>query len=115
MGFITYIATVSFQWSLYPSALGSLSVAFEAVFAVPQVFKLYMQKSGVGLRWELVATWILGDALKTAYYVYAGVPIQFLVCGLFQMGVDTTVGLQLIYYRIRRNRITLRNDPMTEL
>jgi len=110
--------------------LGGLAVAFEVVFPIPQMRKILVTGSSVGVRyglperrraqtrrscsvplyfsplrrayprWEMVATWWVGDVLKTAYFVISEAPLQFFLCGLLQMMLDTVLAGQLVlYYR----------------
>jgi len=51
----------------------------------------------------MVATWWVGDVLKTAYFVISEAPLQFFLCGLLQMMLDTVLAGQLVLY--------YRNDP----
>lgn len=108
VGAVTYIFAVLFPIAAYPNIIGTLSVAFEACFAFPQILRIWSQKSAVGIRWEMVATWLLGDGLKTAYYILLAVPVQFLVCGILQMCLDLTVAILMVVFRKRK--APLRSD-----
>ena len=50
-------------------------------------------------RLELIGSWLIGDAFKTAYFFGTGAPIQFLVCGIIQLVVDVSILSQMVYYR----------------
>lgn len=46
----------------------------------------------------ILLTWFLGDAFKTFYYIYTGVPLQFILCGIIQLLVDSIVVIQFVSY-----------------
>ena len=49
----------------------------------------------------MIATWWAGDVLKTAYFIVKEAPVQFFVCGLIQLALDTVLAGQLMLYRRR--------------
>lgn len=48
---------------------------------------------------SLIASWALGDAFKTYYFLSSDAPMQFIMCGLVQLIVDAVIVVQLWVYR----------------
>ncbi|EFC42574.1 predicted protein [Naegleria gruberi] len=101
--FIIFVLVISlFFYPIFPvtytELLGMLSVTIEALLAVPQVITNFQNGSTEGLSLVLIATFVLGDTLKTAYFVFKQLPYQFVFCGAFQIFVDMIMVIQMIYY-----------------
>jgi len=80
----------------YTELIGSMALFVEAVLALPQVYKNWKSGTTEGLSWVLLATFVLGDAFKTFYFVYKGQPMQFVLCGAFQLFVDFVLIVQVL-------------------
>ncbi|GAM22236.1 hypothetical protein SAMD00019534_054110, partial [Acytostelium subglobosum LB1] len=79
-------------------ALGSLSLAIEAMLGVPQLIQNYKKHSTKGLSAFLIGTWFVGDFAKTLYFYFSDAPSQFIYCGLFQLLVDVAITFQMMTY-----------------
>jgi hypothetical protein len=91
-----FIVTFLFSNSLvYVEILGFLSLSIEATLGLPQLYKNYVTNSTQGLSMELIASWFVGDAFKTVYFLISGAPVQFIFCGVFQLIVDVAITYQL--------------------
>ena len=47
----------------------------------------------------MVLLWISGDAFKTLYFLIRNSPLQFLLCGIFQLLLDLAVLFQVFFYQ----------------
>ncbi|POY71765.1 hypothetical protein BMF94_5126 [Rhodotorula taiwanensis] len=85
---------------LYIQILGFVALGLEATLPIPQVVANYRAKSTAGFRHSVLASWAVGDACKTVYfYVTPDNPLQFKLCGLFQLSVDLLLCVQTYLYR----------------
>ena len=82
----------------YVESLGAISATIEAVVVVPQVIQNCKNKNTDSLSLLLIATWILGDTIKTIYFVKTNSPLQLIICGLFQITMDAIIVLQMYCY-----------------
>lgn len=46
----------------------------------------------------ILLTWFFGDAFKAFYYIYTGVPSQFILCGFIQLLVDSIIVIQFVSF-----------------
>ncbi|RIA87279.1 hypothetical protein C1645_684407, partial [Glomus cerebriforme] len=46
----------------------------------------------------LFKTWFFGDAFKTFYYTYTEASLQFILCGIVQLLVDSIIMVQFVYF-----------------
>ena len=83
----------------FVQALGFLSLGIEACFTLPQVFEIIKTKTVKNLSVTMIALFFLGDASKTVFFIIKESPIQFIVCGSFQLMVDCILVFLLRYYR----------------
>jgi len=42
--------------------------------------------------------WTCGDVFKTVYFIIQEAPIQFVICGCLQIGVDLAIMTQVWFY-----------------
>ncbi|KAI4602064.1 hypothetical protein KJ359_010930 [Pestalotiopsis sp. 9143b] len=89
--------------SLYPtywSLLGIIGLGVEATLPLPQLLANYRSKSSRGFRVSLLASWILGDALKMYWFFTSTteIPWSFKICGMFQAACDLGLGVQYLIY-----------------
>lgn len=52
----------------------------------------------------MVAGWFVGDTAKTIFYLYMGLPIQFLIGGAATVFIDLIVLVQYFYYSYCGNK-----------
>ncbi|GAA5870662.1 hypothetical protein JCM3774_001719 [Rhodotorula dairenensis] len=84
----------------YVQVLGFVALGLEATLPIPQVVANYRAKSTAGFRHSVLASWAIGDAVKTIYFfVTPNNPLQFKLCGLFQLSVDLLLCGQTFLYR----------------
>lgn len=83
----------------YGNVIGLFSLAIEATLGFPQMIKNCTQKSVQGLSILLIMTWFFGDLAKTIYFIVFTQPLQFIVCGCFQLTIDLIILTQLFIYR----------------
>ncbi|BGP55219.1 hypothetical protein JCM8202_003776 [Rhodotorula sphaerocarpa] len=84
----------------YVQLLGFLALGLEATLPIPQVLANYRAKSTAGFRLSVLASWAIGDAVKTVYFFLTpNNPLQFKVCGIFQLSVDVFLCFQTFWYR----------------
>jgi hypothetical protein len=85
----------------YVETVGYVALILESGIGVPQLLQNLKRQSTHGLSFVLIASWLLGDAFKTVYFVITKAPAQFLVCGLIQLVVDIIIIGQIVLYRRR--------------
>lgn len=80
----------------YINLLGYVGLAVEATLAIPQILKNQRARSCKGFRLSVLASWLLGDAMKMSYFFFGAdaVPLAFRMCGIFQCLSDCYLGLQ---------------------
>ncbi|MCJ1310534.1 hypothetical protein MMC25_004198 [Agyrium rufum] len=91
---------MSFQTS-YASLLGYIGLTIEATLPLPQLHSNYSSRSCKGFRVSVLGNWLLGDAMKMAYFFTSApgqVPWAFKACGIFQACCDCGLGAQYWMY-----------------
>lgn len=90
------VTTYLFKGSaIFTEGIGMLALGVEAFVPVPQALQNQIKRSTAGLSVILILCWAAGDMFKTVVFVARGAPLQFLLCGLFQLGVDALLFLQV--------------------
>ena len=89
--------------SLYPaysSLIGYVGLSIEATLPLPQIFANARYRSCKGFRVSVLASWLLGDAMKMFWFFTSPteIPWAFKLCGIFQAGCDTFLGIQYLMY-----------------
>lgn len=85
--------------SAYAGALGWLALGLEALLPVPQLLLNWKRRSTTGVSSVIIATWACGDAAKVVYAISLSQPLQFLLCGVFQIAVDAAILAQMVVWR----------------
>jgi len=85
--------------SLYVELIGFFALFAEANLGTPQLWANYKRQSTAGMSISMVLMWLFGDITKTVYFLVRHTPAQFWICGLFQVGVDIVILLQVRLYR----------------
>ncbi|KPI84518.1 hypothetical protein ABL78_6428 [Leptomonas seymouri] len=96
---LIFYFTVGRFWSSAPEVVGYVSLGIEALLVLPQILRNARRRSTEGLSVVLILTWVGGDIIKVAYYIYAKQALPFIVCGIFQILLDVVVVAQVVYYR----------------
>lgn len=78
--------------------IGYISLIIESMIGIPQIIENYKNKSTKNLSFFMIFFWLTGDTLKTLYFLKFKAPIQFILCGLFQMIIDCSIIFQINYY-----------------
>jgi hypothetical protein len=100
-GFVVLMMLVSslFRGSpFFAQLLGTASLGIEALLPVPTALNNARRKSTDGLSLVLIGSWAAGDAFKTLYAAANGEPVQFVLCGAFQLLVDVVICYQLVSF-----------------
>ncbi len=92
------VASFSSNVDLVVQSIGFLSLSIEAVLGLPQAYNNFERRSVRGMSLGLIGGWFAGDASKTVYFVIKGAPLQFLLCGVFQLLVDFLIVFQMFFY-----------------
>ncbi|KAI0210421.1 Solute carrier family 66 member 2 [Lamellibrachia satsuma] len=95
VGGLTYFLL---DWSLYVEILGFLALVTEAVLPAPQFYRNMMTQTTQGMSVKMVIMWTTGDIFKTVYFVVRQAPVQFWMCGIIQISLDTAILCQVFYY-----------------
>ena len=88
---------------LYPAysvLVGYTGLLVEATLPLPQIFANARSRSCKGFRLSVLASWLLGDAMKMLWFFTSTtrIPWAFKLCGIFQAGFDLFLGLQYLMY-----------------
>eukprot|EP01080_Neovahlkampfia_damariscottae_P008989 gene8989-1088_t len=95
---LSLLSSVFIEYSFYVELLGSFSLLIESLLGLPQAIKNFKMKSTKGLSIVLIGTWFVGDLFKTIYFSFNGLPIQFIICGVTQIIMDTLILYQMFIY-----------------
>ncbi|XP_015108567.1 PQ-loop repeat-containing protein 1 isoform X2 [Diachasma alloeum] len=107
-GFLMYLFA---DYPIFVESVGLLAVLTEAMLGVPQFLRNLHNKSTEGMSIAMVTMWTVGDTFKTCYFVQREAPIQFSICGVLQVMVDTAILLQVYLYQVNlSSRPDLRTD-----
>lgn len=78
--------------------IGYVSLIIESMIGIPQIIENLKNKSTKNLSFFMIFFWLTGDTLKTLYFLKFRAPMQFVLCGFFQMIVDCSIIFQINYY-----------------
>ena len=79
--------------------IGAISVFSESIIAIPQIKENNLKKNCDNISLFMISSWLIGDIFKSGYYIFSGSPIQFIICGFFQVSLDIILTSQVIYYK----------------
>lgn len=105
---------IGYDKKLYVEFLGFVSASSEAFLGVPQVIENYKSKTCKNLSQFLIISWVVGDLLKTIFYIHTKSPIQLILCGICQLVIDAIIILQVVYYHIL-DRMKLKESEREEI
>lgn len=94
------LAPFSSLYPTYSDFIGIAGLSIEATLPIPQLLANYRSRSCRGFRVSLLASWIVGDAMKMFWFFTSttAIPASFKICGLFQAGCDALLGVQYLLY-----------------
>jgi len=94
------LAPVRSIYPTYSTFIGYAGLSIEATLPLPQILANARSKSCKGFRFSVLASWLVGDAMKMAWFFTAStqIPVAFKVCGVFQAGCDAFLGVQYLMY-----------------
>ncbi|KAH8891301.1 hypothetical protein GQ53DRAFT_649063 [Thozetella sp. PMI_491] len=89
--------------SIYPAyslLVGYIGLSVEATLPLPQMIANARSRSCKGFRFSVLASWLLGDAMKMFWFFTSAteIPWAFKLCGIFQAGCDAFLGVQYLMY-----------------
>lgn len=93
-----YITWLLIEVPVFVETLGFMAVFIEAMLGTPQFLKNYQNKSTQGMSLQMVLMWTSGDLFKTGYFLLKDAPVQFIICGCLQVGVDISILTQVWWY-----------------
>jgi len=93
--FVGFWCIVFLDSPLFFELLGFLALLTESTLGLPQVIR-NAQQGTAGLSTFLIGSWVVGDVIKTFYFIYLTAPVQFAICGLVQISVDLYIVHQMI-------------------
>jgi hypothetical protein len=84
----------------YSTLIGYVGLTIEAILPLPQIFANARSRSCKGFRVSVLASWLLGDSMKMFWFFTSPteIPWAFKLCGLFQAGCDSFLGIQYLMY-----------------
>ncbi|KAL7716214.1 PQ loop repeat protein [Entamoeba marina] len=104
------------DYNIIVQSIGTLSTTVEVFLAIPQIIYNYKNKNAEGLPLLTLVGWVLGDTFKTVYFVSLQVPIQFIMCGVFQLICDAVIFAQIAIYSphvFMKKKVELPHDSFT--
>lgn len=102
--FFSIVTAFFEEQSMYFEVLGYFALGIEATLGIPQLYKNYQRRSTEGLSITMIAGWMVGDSLKTVYFLLRKVPMQFLLCGCLQICVDSAILAQIATYATKASK-----------
>ncbi|CAG8532272.1 3077_t:CDS:2, partial [Dentiscutata heterogama] len=85
----------------FVEALEYVALGIESTLPMSQGWQNFKQQSVEGFSILVLLTWFGSDSFKTYYYISTNAPLQFPVCGLIELSVDTIIVLQFIIFNHR--------------
>ncbi|KAI0398053.1 hypothetical protein F5Y17DRAFT_412053 [Xylariaceae sp. FL0594] len=87
-------------YSSYSALIGYIGLSVEATLPLPQLYANAQSKSCKGFRFSVLASWLVGDAMKMFWFFTATseIPLAFKLCGIFQAVCDVLIGVQYLLY-----------------
>lgn len=87
-------------YSLYATTVGIVGLSVEATLPIPQILANHQSRSCKGFRLSVLASWLIGDAMKIFWFFTATseIPWAFKICGIFQASCDALLGVQYYMY-----------------
>lgn len=87
-------------YSGYSALIGYVGLSVEATLPIPQLLANARSRSCKGFRVSVLASWLLGDAMKMFWFFTSTteIPLAFKLCGIFQACCDTIIGVQYLMY-----------------
>ncbi|KAI8630147.1 hypothetical protein F5Y19DRAFT_474534 [Xylariaceae sp. FL1651] len=94
------IAPFDSIYAAYSALIGYIGLSVEATLPLPQLFANARSRSCKGFRLSVLASWLLGDAMKMFWFFTATtqIPWAFKLCGIFQAICDALIGVQYLVY-----------------
>lgn len=87
---------------IFVESLGTIQTIVEGSMSVPQIFEIIRQKNVDNISIGLIASWFIGDFLKTYYFLVSNSPFQFLALGLTQCGLNIVIVFLYISYKKKK-------------
>ncbi|KAK0392424.1 hypothetical protein NLU13_1919 [Sarocladium strictum] len=87
-------------YAIYSTIIGITGLSVEATLPIPQILSNHQSRSCKGFRLSVLASWLIGDAMKIFWFFTATseIPWAFKICGIFQASCDTYLGVQYWMY-----------------
>ncbi|KAK2775589.1 pq loop repeat protein [Colletotrichum kahawae] len=84
----------------YSVLIGYIGLSVEATLPLPQIFANSRSQSCKGFRFSVLASWLIGDAMKMFWFFTSTteIPWAFKLCGMFQACCDSFLGVQYLMY-----------------
>ncbi|KAN0064235.1 hypothetical protein ACQY0O_003402 [Thecaphora frezii] len=99
------VLQVALGWiKAYVTTLGFIALGLESTLPLPQLVANQKRKSLAGFRTSVLVGWLGGDSFKLLYFLIRSSPLQFTVCALFQLSIDTLILVQSFVFRANTQR-----------
>ena len=97
----------------YSGFVGYAGLSIEATLPIPQLMTNARSRSCKGIRFSLLASWIIGDAMKMYWFFTSPteIPWSFKLSGMFQGCCDLMLGVQYFFYGNGRVAAALPPPP----
>lgn len=96
VGFLSHV--IGYDNAFYVEILGIVSASVEAVICIPQIITNCRTRSTASLSTVMIYIWVIGDSVKTFYFLKTQAPLQLICCGAFQLTTDLIIFFQILYY-----------------
>ncbi|ORY71616.1 uncharacterized protein BCR38DRAFT_14348 [Pseudomassariella vexata] len=94
------LAPFGYIYPGYSALIGYMGLSIEATLPLPQLFANARSRSCKGFRLSVLASWLLGDAMKMFWFFTSmtAIPWAFKLCGIFQACCDSLLGIQYLMF-----------------
>ncbi|CAG8795663.1 34571_t:CDS:2 [Gigaspora margarita] len=73
------------------------------IVGIPQLYENYKRKSGDSVSLTFVYIWLLGDLFNLLGAILQNLILPVVLIAIYHNGIDSSIILQIYYYRFRRN------------
>jgi hypothetical protein len=99
VGITTVLQLLFGSSQTFVDLVGYVALGIEALLPLPQVLANQRSRSCDGFRVSVLASWLIGDAMKMVYFHNAEhVGVQFKLCAFVQMVLDAYLGVQFWWF-----------------
>lgn len=110
------LAPMGSVYPVYSAFIGYAGLSIEATLPLPQILANARLRSCKGFRFSVLASWLVGDAMKMAWFFTSStqIPWSFKLCGIFQACCDSFLGVQYLMYGSGATQEVIKEHPLPD-